>query len=47
MVGGMITAPMLSMLVLPVAYLLIHRRGLNAEPQHGCAACIGGQGTEP
>ena len=28
MVGGMITAPMLSMLLLPVAYLLIHRRGL-------------------
>jgi copper/silver efflux system protein len=28
MVGGMITAPMLSMLVLPAAYLLIHRREL-------------------
>jgi Cu(I)/Ag(I) efflux system membrane protein CusA/SilA len=28
MVGGMITAPLLSMLVLPAAYLLIHRRGL-------------------
>jgi len=28
MVGGMITAPMLSMLVLPAAYLLIHRRSL-------------------
>jgi copper/silver efflux system protein len=28
MVGGMITAPILSMLVLPAAYLLIHRRGL-------------------
>jgi Cu(I)/Ag(I) efflux system membrane protein CusA/SilA len=28
MVGGMITAPMLSMLVLPAAYLLLHRRGL-------------------
>jgi copper/silver efflux system protein len=28
MVGGMITAPMLSMLVLPAAYLLIHRRTL-------------------
>jgi Cu(I)/Ag(I) efflux system membrane protein CusA/SilA len=26
MVGGMITAPLLSMLVLPAAYLLIHRR---------------------
>jgi copper/silver efflux system protein len=29
MVGGMITAPMLSMLVLPAAYLLIHRRELR------------------
>ncbi|MBS0377186.1 MAG: efflux RND transporter permease subunit [Proteobacteria bacterium] len=31
MVGGMITAPILSMLVLPAAYLLIHRRRL-AKP---------------
>ncbi|WP_293394441.1 efflux RND transporter permease subunit [Nevskia sp.] len=29
MVGGMITAPMLSMFVLPAAYLLIHRRALR------------------
>jgi len=29
MVGGMITAPMLSMLVLPAAYLMIHRRALS------------------
>ena len=29
MVGGMITAPMLSMLVLPAAYLLIHRRDMR------------------
>src|SRR3984957_13684862 len=28
MVGGMITAPILSMLVLPAAYLLVHRRAL-------------------
>jgi Cu(I)/Ag(I) efflux system membrane protein CusA/SilA len=28
MVGGMITAPVLSMLVLPAAYLLLHRRKL-------------------
>jgi len=28
MVGGMITAPLLSMLVIPAAYLLLHRRGL-------------------
>ena len=30
MVGGMITAPLLSMLVLPAAYLLLHRRRLAA-----------------
>jgi len=29
MVGGMITAPLLSMLVLPAAYLLVHRRELR------------------
>jgi copper/silver efflux system protein len=29
MVGGMITAPILSMLVLPAAYLLLHRRKLR------------------
>jgi Cu(I)/Ag(I) efflux system membrane protein CusA/SilA len=29
MVGGMITAPMLSMLVLPAAYLLIYRRAFG------------------
>jgi Cu(I)/Ag(I) efflux system membrane protein CusA/SilA len=28
MVGGMITAPLLSMLVIPAAYLLLRRRGL-------------------
>jgi Cu(I)/Ag(I) efflux system membrane protein CusA/SilA len=32
MVGGMITAPLLSMLVIPAAWLLLHRRrGLNAR----------------
>jgi Cu(I)/Ag(I) efflux system membrane protein CusA/SilA len=29
MVGGMITAPMLSMLVLPALYLLLHRRDMR------------------
>ena len=29
MVGGMITAPILSMLVLPAAYLFLHRRRLQ------------------
>jgi Cu(I)/Ag(I) efflux system membrane protein CusA/SilA len=32
MVGGMITAPILSMLVLPAAYLLLHRRGIRRSP---------------
>ncbi len=31
MVGGMITAPLLSMLVIPAAYLLMRRRGSNAR----------------
>ena len=33
MVGGMITAPLLSMLVLPAAYLLLHRRELRRATQ--------------
>jgi Cu(I)/Ag(I) efflux system membrane protein CusA/SilA len=32
MVGGMITAPLLSMFVIPAAYLLIHRRMFRAAP---------------
>ena len=39
MVGGMITAPLLSMIVLPVAYLLLHRRTLARKG--------GGAGTSP
>ncbi len=35
MVGGMITAPMLSMLVLPAAYLLLHRRKLQKPADRG------------
>ena len=31
MVGGMITAPLLSMLVIPAAYLMLRRRGLRRE----------------
>jgi copper/silver efflux system protein len=31
MIGGMITAPLLSMLVIPVAYYLLRRRGLVGE----------------
>ena len=33
MVGGMITAPLLSMFVIPAAYLLMRRRGDAASPQ--------------
>jgi Cu(I)/Ag(I) efflux system membrane protein CusA/SilA len=40
MVGGMITAPMLSMLVLPAAYLLIHRRMFSrALPELRSQSC--------
>ena len=31
MVGGMVTAPLLSMLVIPAAWYLLHR-GRSAEP---------------
>ena len=31
MVGGMITAPLLSMIVLPAAYLIMRRRALAAD----------------
>jgi Cu(I)/Ag(I) efflux system membrane protein CusA/SilA len=31
MVGGMVTAPLLSMLVIPAAYLLLRRRGLRRQ----------------
>jgi len=33
MIGGMITAPLLSMLVVPAAYLLIQRRRLAMQPR--------------
>ena len=33
MIGGMVTAPLLSMFVLPAAYLLIRRRGLSRSDQ--------------
>ncbi|MBL8438523.1 MAG: efflux RND transporter permease subunit [Zoogloeaceae bacterium] len=32
MVGGMITAPLLSMFVIPAAYLLMRRRRLDDQP---------------
>jgi Cu(I)/Ag(I) efflux system membrane protein CusA/SilA len=42
MVGGMITAPLLSMLVLPAAYLLLHRRELLL-PSEGATRSLRGQ----
>ena len=33
MVGGMITAPLLSMFVIPAAYLLIRRRSISLKPE--------------
>ena len=32
MIGGMITAPLLSMLIIPAAYLMLRRRRTNAGP---------------
>jgi len=32
MVGGMVTAPLLSMLVVPAAWYLLRRRGRAARP---------------
>jgi len=45
MVGGMITAPLLSMLVLPVAYLLLHRRNLVGSSARGSAVGAGVAGV--
>src|ERR1700728_3597475 len=39
MVGGMITAPLLSMLVIPVAYLLLHRRQLRRGSPDAAKIC--------
>jgi Cu(I)/Ag(I) efflux system membrane protein CusA/SilA len=40
MVGGMITAPILSMFILPVVYLLVHRRAFTrAVAQPEATAC--------
>ena len=33
MIGGMLSAPLLSLFVLPAAYLLMHRRRVNSAPQ--------------
>jgi Cu(I)/Ag(I) efflux system membrane protein CusA/SilA len=42
MVGGMITAPMLSMIILPAVYLLVHRRAFakaRAARESEAASC--------
>ena len=41
MVGGMITAPLLSMLVIPAAYLLLRRRGLAAAADRKANPALG------
>ena len=33
MIGGMLTAPLLSMLIIPAAYLLMRRSRANVQPQ--------------
>ena len=38
MIGGMITAPLLSMFVIPAAYYLMRRRSLRNQPQVNAAA---------
>jgi Cu(I)/Ag(I) efflux system membrane protein CusA/SilA len=38
MVGGMITAPLLSMLVIPVVFRLLRERSLRASPGLDCSA---------
>jgi Cu(I)/Ag(I) efflux system membrane protein CusA/SilA len=39
MVGGMVTAPLLSMLVIPAAWFLVHRgKGVERTGAHGSRA---------
>lgn len=47
MVGGMVTAPLLSMLVIPAAWYLLHRRrrGRSVESSHGIAAAAAPEAT--
>jgi Cu(I)/Ag(I) efflux system membrane protein CusA/SilA len=46
MIGGMITAPLLSMLVIPAAYYLMRRRGL-ARLEEGQPAAGGAPVVQP
>lgn len=47
MVGGMITAPLLSMFVVPAVYLLLRRRHLNPESGKGGDANVNDQSYKP
>ncbi|MFZ4832195.1 efflux RND transporter permease subunit [Rouxiella sp. Mn2063] len=51
MVGGMITAPLLSMLVIPVAWLLLQRRNIKRQPdleqQHSTETSVSSSTTNP
>lgn len=40
MVGGMVTAPVLSMLVIPAAWYLLHRRRLRRDPAYRAAPAV-------
>jgi Cu(I)/Ag(I) efflux system membrane protein CusA/SilA len=40
MIGGMITAPLLSMFVIPAAYYLMRRRALRNQEQVNAAAPV-------
>jgi Cu(I)/Ag(I) efflux system membrane protein CusA/SilA len=45
MVGGMVTAPLLSLFVLPAAYLLMHRRNSATTGTVGAPLLTAGQGS--
>jgi Cu(I)/Ag(I) efflux system membrane protein CusA/SilA len=47
MVGGMITAPLLSMLVIPAAYFLLRRRGLRRLPDAAKPVAVATPAPEP
>ncbi len=47
MVGGMLTAPLLSLFVIPAAYFLIRRRGLGRQALASFQVRIGKQAGEP
>jgi Cu(I)/Ag(I) efflux system membrane protein CusA/SilA len=41
-VGGMLSAPLLSMFVIPAAYLLLHRRELRRATRTAAAPAVSG-----